>query len=356
MRRTSNLLGVSAYLLVAWLGAPGDHAYAQAATPSSAATLFDTHETLELRLETSYAAVRRNRTDPQYQPARLSYTGPDGALVATDLRVRARGKSRRENCSFPPLLLNFRTNSLAGTMLEGQDRLKLVTHCEPRTENAQYVLLEYLAYRVLNLVTEDGLRVRPVRVTYFDTERGREIAAGPGILLEDEEQFAARRGLTAIPDERVARTRYADESLALVETFQYFLGNTDWSALAGPAGSECCHNVVPLARADGVLLPIVYDFDSSGLVDADYALPAAGLPIDSVRTRVYRGSCRDPAALRASFAPFEARRTEIRALFETHPQLTERTRNKALGYVDAFYEAIADPRRVERDFRSSCAR
>lgn len=318
--------------------------------------MFDSDETLVLRLEAPFAALRRNRAEPEYQPARLTYTAPGGETVATELRVRARGKSRRATCSFPPLLLNFRTNALVGTVLEGQNRLKLVTHCEPRTENEQYVLLEYLAYRVLNLVTEESLRVRPVSVTYFDTGRGREIATGQGILLEDEEQFAERRGLRAIPDERLTRARYGEELLTLVETFEYFIGNTDWSALAGPAGTACCHNVVPLARADGVLVPVVYDFDSSGLVDAAYALPAVGLPIDRVRDRLYRGSCRDAAVLRASFAPFEAQRTAIRALFESHPQLTERSRNKALEYVDAFYEAIADPRRVERDFRSSCAR
>jgi hypothetical protein len=222
----------------------------------------------------------------------LSYGGPDGAVVAVDLRVRARGKSRLAACSFPPLRLNFRTGDLAGTVLEGQDRLKLVTHCEPREANAQWVHLEYLAYRVLNLVTESSLRARPVEVTYFDTEREREVASGPGILLEDEEQFAARQNLHPIEEQTVKRARYDQSALALVGAFQYFIGNTDWSALAASDGeSECCHNVIPLARNDGLLVPIVYDFDSSGIVDTSYALPDERLGISSVRQRLYRGTC-----------------------------------------------------------------
>ena len=317
--------------------------------------LFANDAPLALRLEAPFATVRRGGEDPEYSPARLSYAGPDGAAVSVDLRVRARGKSRRQVCSFPPLLLNFRTRDLAETVLEGQNRLKLVTHCEPRDENAQWVHLEYLAYRVLNLVTDASFRARPVEVTYFDTDRERKLVSAPGILLEDEELFAERHNLHAIADRTLTRSRYDESALVLLETFQYFIGNTDWSAFAGPGESVCCHNVVPLARDDGVLVPIAYDFDSSGIVDASYALPDERLRISTVRTRLYRGSCRDLATLRASFAPFEAHRDEIRALFADYPLLTERSRERALAYIEEFYNLIADPQRVERAFRSSCS-
>lgn len=354
MRRKSNLasfLPCFAAALVAW-AAPGS---AQVADAHALQPLFASDQAIDLRLELPFAAVTRGgNTD--YQPARLAYALPSGETIATDLRVRERGKSRRVACSFPPLLLNFRTGTLRGTLLEGQNRLKLVTHCEPREANAQFVHLEYLAYRVLNLVTDTSLRVRPVNVTYFDRDRGREIARGPGILLEDETSFAARSELASIDDERVERARYDAAALALVETFEYFIGNTDWSALAGPAGSKCCHNVVPLARADGVLLPIIYDFDASGIVDPPYALPDQRLRITSVRTRVYRGPCRDLAALRATFAPFEEKRAQIRELYEQYAPLAPKSRDKALAYIDDFYAVLADPKNVERAFRFSCAK
>lgn len=353
MRRKSNLPWILPCLASALAGVfaqPGDAQDARASAP-----LFSTDAPLTLRLEAPFAAVKRGSDDPEYSPARLSYARPDGTMFGVDLRVRVRGKSRRDICSFPPLLLNFRTRELAGTVLEGQDRLKLVTHCEPRDENAQWVHLEYLAYRVLNLVTDASLRARPVEVAYFDTERERELASHPGILLEDEELFAARQNLQPIADQSLKRTRYDESALVLLETFQYFIGNTDWSAFAGPAGSACCHNVVPLARDDGVLVPIAYDFDSSGIVDASYALPDERLRIGTVRERRYRGACQDLTALRASFAPFLDRRDEILALYQDYPPLTKRSREKALAYVEAFYDVIADPQRVERAFRSSCS-
>ena len=274
MRRKSYLPSVVACLASALLGMASQPSEAQVAELRAPGVLFSSDAPLTLRLEAPFTTVKRSSSDPQYSPARLSYVGPDGATVATDLRVRVRGKSRLIACSFPPLLLNFPTGDLDSTLLEDQNRLKLVTHCEPREANAQWVHLEYLAYRVLNLVTDASLRARPVEVTYFDTEREREVASGPGILLEDEERFAERQNWHPIKEPTLKRTRYDQSALALVGTFQYFIGNTDWSAVAASNGtSECCHNVVPFARDDGVLVPIVYDFDSSGIVNTSYALP-----------------------------------------------------------------------------------
>ena len=356
MRRKSNLPSIVVCLASTVVGVASQPSEAQVTETRPVGALFADDAPLALRLEGPFAAVKRSADDPQYSPARLSYVGSDGAAIALDLRVRARGKSRLAACSFPPLLLNFRTGELDDTLLEGQNRLKLVTHCEPRETNAQWVHLEYLAYRVLNLVTDSSLRARSVEVTYFDTEREREVASGPGILLEDEEQFAERQNWQLIKEQTLKRARYDQSALALVGTFQYFIGNTDWSAVAPSTGtSECCHNVIPLARNDGVLVPVVYDFDSSGIVDTSYALPDERLGINSVRQRLYRGTCLDPAALQASFEPFRTHRQEIRALYESYPKLTKRSRESALTYIDQFYEVLADPKRVERAFRSGCS-
>jgi hypothetical protein len=356
MRCKPNLPRIAACLLGALAGVASPPSEGQVTEARALGALFADDEPLTLRLEAPIATLKRSADDPQYSPGRLSYLGADGAAVAVDLRVRVRGKSRLAACSFPPLRLDIRTRDLVGTLLEGQNRLKLVTHCEPRAANAQWVYLEYLAYRVLNLVTRASLRARPVEVTYFDTERGREVASGPGILLEDEERFAERQNWHPIKEPTLNRARYDQSALALVAAFQYFIGNTDWSALAASSGdSECCHNVVPLARDDGMLVPIVYDFDSSGIVDTSYALPDERLGISTVRQRLYRGTCLDPAALQASLEPFLAQRQEIRALYESYPKLTKRSRDSALAYIDQFYQVLADPKRVDRAFRSGCS-
>jgi len=318
--------------------------------------LFTTDQRLSLRLEAPLRTILQQRNRPEYQPARMVAADADGTELAVDLRVRTRGKSRVKACEFPPLLLNFPGEQPAGSPFAGQNRLKLVTHCDASSSYEQYVLLERQIYRVLGLLTDATLRTRVVTVTYYDTERGREFATKVGFLIEDEERFAERLGVTTISDERVSAARYDPAALALLDVFQYFIGNTDWSALAAPAGESCCHNVVPFARADGLLVPVPYDFDSSGLVNAPYTLPDERLPIRSVRDRLYRGACREPAALKPVLDGFVARRAAIAALFGPAAGLAEKTAAQARSYIDDFYAVLDDPRRFQRAFEVGCDR
>jgi hypothetical protein len=314
-------------------------------------TLFDAATPFAIRLEAPFQTVLRQRDNPEYQPARV-VAGPGD--VAVDLRVRVRGKSRVKACEFPPLLLNFPKDQAEGSPFAGENRLKLVTHCDANNSFDQYNALERQTYRAYNLLTDASLRIRPVTVTYFDTGRKRELTTRAGFLIEDEERFAERLGMKTVPDERVDAARYDTAALALVDTFQYFVANTDWSALAAPAGSPCCHNVVPFVRADGMLVPVPYDFDASGLVDAPYALPDERLPIASVRQRLYRGRCREMTEFAAPFARFTEQRAAIEALFTPAAGLSEKAAKGAHDYIAAFYDTIGDPKKAERAFRVAC--
>ena len=77
--------------------------------------------------------------------------------------------------------------------------------------------------------------------------------------------------------------------MTLVAIFQYMIGNTDFGVSAN-------HNIILMQSAkDSTAKPIVvpYDFDYAGFVDAYYAVPNEGLPIENVRQRLYRGYYQD---------------------------------------------------------------
>ncbi len=321
---------------------------------AAAPALFETETVLELKLEAPLRIILRDRDDPQDQPARIVAAGEQGADVAIDLQVRVRGKSRKSNCEFPPLRLDFPREQPAGSPFAGENHLKLVTYCDANPNFEQYVRLERQAYRVLNLLTGASLGTRLVNVTYYDTERGREIATKVGFLIEDEDRFGERAGLTPVAVERVEAARYDPAALALVEVFQYFIGNTDWSAAGGAAGEKCCHNLVPYARADGVLVPVPYDFDSAGIVGAPYAVPNPSLPIQNVRQRFYRGACRELAALEPVFELFVAQRAAIAELFTPATGLTEKSAARANDYIDDFYAVLGERKQTEKQLRDPC--
>jgi hypothetical protein len=318
--------------------------------------LFATSEPLVLRLEAPFGAIKstKSKAKPEYTDGVLKLQ-EGGAEKAFDVRLRLRGHSRKELCDFPPLLLNFKTSDLKGSVLEGENKLKLVTHCKATAAFEQYLRLEYLSYRALNLLTDMSLRARPLTVTYYDTERKRELDTQPALFIEDEEGFAERKALTAVELQRIEAKQYDRDALGLVNMFEYFIGNTDWSAALGSQGSACCHNIVPYQRADGALVPVPYDFDSSGMVDTPYALPNERLKINSVRQRLYRGgSCESLADLEPRFAKFDAVKPQLLELFSTNSGLDKRNAASATSYINEFFDTRSDPKKVERAFRPGC--
>ena len=81
------------------------------------------------------------------------------------------------------------------------------------------------------------------------------------------------------------------------------------------ADEDCCHNVKLLEREGGVHLPVPYDFDMAGIVDARYADPPAALArehrLRSVRERLYRGFCAEREQLDAVLSMFTGKRDQI---------------------------------------------
>ena len=123
--------------------------------------LFASHELIEFTIETDYGDLRGDRSqESEYRPAILRMTDDTGAAREIDIRVRTRGRYRLENCRFPPLRVNFPRNSMGGTVFDGQNGIRLVSHCRDRDDDEQNVLKEYLVYRTFNLLTDESYRVR----------------------------------------------------------------------------------------------------------------------------------------------------------------------------------------------------
>lgn len=321
----------------------------------AAQPLFADHETLAVTIEAPLRAVQQERDSGEYHDGRLTVSD-DAGTHTLDLKLRARGKYRRQEktCSFPPIRLNFKKKQVEGTVFEGQDKLKLVTHCRSsRSDFEHYVLKEYLAYRILQVVTDRSFGVRLLRVAWRDSERPDENIEAYGFLIEDEERLGERLGLELADAGNVRPALLDPEQAALVAVFEFLIANTDFSLIAGPQGESCCHNVV-LYRDGQNYVPIPYDFDFSGLVNAPYAEPHPRLNMRSVRTRRYRGRCDHVELISPSVERFRAARGEIMQLIDSLSGLEERDREGVRRFVEKFYDSTDSERRIESRLVKRC--
>ena len=322
--------------------------------------LFQSAETIRLTISGPFGAIRRTaERSTDAHEASLSVVGAASETHAVRLSARGITRRRREVCAFPPLRVEFTQAPAAASLFSGQTRLKLVTHCRPAESFQQFVLLEYAAYRLLNTLSPRSLRVRLAAIDYVETGEDRPFASRLGFFVEDVDDAARRNALVEIDTGNVRVAQLSPRDAARFAIFQYMIGNLDWSMNAGPPGTECCHNAKLLgaaAGATGGLVPIPYDFDHSGLVDAPYATPPELVPVGSVRVRRYRGFCVHNEAAQAAAAEVRAARAELMAVLGAIPQLDARNRNRASAYLAGFFEEAGSAEEVASKLLRTCLR
>jgi hypothetical protein len=317
--------------------------------------LFSDQSTLDVELEGPFAFLARERPDEEEAEGKFRFVNADGETVEFDVQIRARGNWRRnpDICDFPPLRVNFKKSQTDNTLFDKQDKIKLVTHCNDNKSYSQAVVSEYLAYRIYNILTDYSYRVRLVNMTYVYTDRKEKINSY-AVLIEHKDRLGKRIGGEPVALERVEVTSVHPANLNLASVFQYFIGNTDFSPIATPPGEECCHNQALFTNEEGPYRSIPFDFDQTGLVDAQHAQPNPRFGLANVKVRLYRGRCVNNDLIPDTLQHFRDKRAEIEALIENQQELLPTTKRNMLKYVDSFYNVIDKPRRVEYRIIDAC--
>jgi hypothetical protein len=264
-----------------------------------------------------------------------------------DLQITARGMFRRVSgsCEFPPLRLTFRPEQVQRTLFQGLDELKLVTQCRRNYEHL--IALEYTVYRLFNVLTPYSFRTRPLRVTYRDTEDHRQEETQLNFLIEPIEEVARRnhKAVVELQSGAFDSTQLDPRSTAVVAVFAYMIGNLDWDLLHIAKGRSCCHNIKHVAAmgssTEGII-PVPYDFDQSGFVNAPYATPSPRFKVRSVRERVYRGYCSYNDQLPAVRDLFRQHQDALFAIIDGETRLSPERRTLARQYIEKFYAIVND--------------
>ncbi|MFL5485343.1 MAG: hypothetical protein ACJ793_06875 [Gemmatimonadaceae bacterium] len=313
--------------------------------------LYDSQDPLEVTLTTNIGRIRGDKGDnPPWRPATLSYVEADGGPVSVPLKARTRGIWRLKMCDFPPLRLNFSGATSKGTIFHKVDKPKLVSYCRDMDSYEQYILQEYQLYRIYNVLTPMSHKARLLKFSYADSGSGKIRAKRYGFLMEEPGALAARLDGKVLEQKGAAPADLDPFQSALFGVFQYFIGNTDFS-VGG------LHNVELFFSKDGsTVVPIAYDFDFAGVIDARYATPDERLGLRNVRQRLFRGYCTDAQAYEKVFALFKDKKNDIYALYtDSIGKLMDRgTVSETLKYFDDFYETISNPRSAKRSIIESC--
>ena len=330
---------------------------ASAAPPEAAKPLFASDEIIRITIRGPVDTIARASEESQARyPGTLTVAGTSDALP---IQLAQRGITRRKSdvCQFPPLRVTFTQPPAASSLFAGQRRLKLVTHCRAAENFQQFLLMEYAAYRLYNQLTPRSFRTRLAKIDYVD-DGGRPITSRVGFFIEDIDDVARRNGMReAKVGPRIPVTRLSPGDAGRVGVFEYMIGNLDWAMQAGPPGDNCCHNNLLIGEngsAATTLVPVPYDWDFSGLVDAPYASAPDSIAVSSVRQRRYRGFCRHNGEARAAIAASRAMQAPLMATFASVPGMDPKTIRKATAYLGGFFADIATDASAEAKLLKTC--
>ena len=312
--------------------------------------LFRSESIIDLKISMNVNEVIKDVKVRDSHDATLTYKNPDGTDEVFDIKVTVRGNSRTNTkvCRFPPLKLNFKKKKVANTIFDGQNKLKLVTHCNTRPINEEYILREYYVYKLQQLITPYCFKVRLCKISYEDSEGKYDPEPHYGFLIEDIDDLAERNGMVEY-DKEMPNQEVCDRvELDRLMFFQYLTGNLDWSI-------PNRHNFKIIANPDKPIpIAVPYDYDYTGIVNTSYAKVPESIDVPNVRTRVFRGLCRMEGGYDATKKYYQDLKPEIYALYQDSEYLSEKSISSTIKFIDDFYKVLDNPKLFDQKIFKAC--
>ena len=312
---------------------------------------FASDDLLQMTLAFDTREFIKSKFNPEYMDAVLTVKISETDSITQSIRLKARGEFRRTYCSFPPIMLKFKESDHdSGRVIQSKGTLKLVTHCNATSKFENTLLKEYLAYRMFNLVTPYSFRTRLVRVNYKDVNKAERSQTTYAFLIENEDQMAARNNAVIIDTKNVTQKHMIPSDMIRIAVYNYMIGNTDWSV-------PLQHNIKvlkSLTAPSDLAIPVAYDFDYSGFVDALYAVPHEQLPIKDVAERYYLGVCDRDEELNNVIDEFNVLQDKFMDTINNFEYLAKNHKKSVESYIDSFYKTTGHKNYLITDLNRTC--
>ena len=310
--------------------------------------LFRSTEPISLRATGSIKSIKKNSNDSTLVAGKFEYKqGDDWITVPVSSRVR--GNFRLKNCYFPPLKVKFKKQQVASTVFEGNKSLKLVLPCKNTSDKDRLIRREYLCYRFYQTLSPYyfSTRLAELQLTEVSRKKPRTYTMLT-FFVEDNSLVAKRMGGVVSEVKGVGPAAFEEKQSVRNDFFQYMIGNADWSAVYQ-------HNSNTLV-VDSKLIPLSYDFDMSGFVNAAYAqAKPTELGTGDVRERVYRGFCKSKSVMQEVRTEFLQKESLLYSIIDQHAaQFKDYDVSEMKNYLGGFFEILKKDYLFEQSIVSQC--
>lgn len=312
--------------------------------------LFEIKEPLNMTLKFSVKELQKTKFKEEYLPAEMTCHVDDNFEVTHAVRIRARGEIRKKICFAPMFWVNIRHSGIEAEDLADVSKLKMVTRCKSSTSHEYYVLREYLVYQIWNLLSPYGFNTRLVKLKIIDTSRKNKESDNWAFFIEPEAMMAERNNCMSIKSDRLSLKTVNREWMDKAAFFSYMIGQSDFSV----TGRHNLKILTPKEYGPTGFIPVPYDFDYCGFVDAEYATPGDNLGVESVRERYYLGACRSEEVYMKTISWLASYRDEIKELILSFEYMEESEKQYLVEYIESYFEESERSWFLDRKISPTC--
>lgn len=310
------------------------------------ADLFAEDEPLQIDVYSDYVSLLDDITDKRtYHDAKFTVKNASCAFNEMPIKLKTRGhfRLRKQTCNFPPLRFKFEDDHSKGTIFQGQNKVKYVSHCQNfKKHYEQHTLEEFLVYKMYNVFTDYSYQVRLAKSNFIDTN-GRDTIQRYGFFIEDKSHLANRLGRQVLKFRNIKQYQVLRSNILVLSLFQCMIGNCDWDI-------SRLHNIDLMAVNEHSLpVAVPYDFDWSAIIGHDYFVPDPQIDLESKYQRRYKSYRWTEEEFEVAFATFYEHQDDLVNLISDFKILDRENRMRMLDYISKFYDLISSKTDV-KDF------
>jgi hypothetical protein len=209
-----------------------------------------------------------------------------------------------------------------------------------------------LCYRLYEEITPYSFKTRLGNIDLTE-QRGKKKRNFQlkGILIEDVDKTAKRLNAKTLDAAVVPPQAMHDTAALRFDFFQFLIANTDWS-------KSYQHNS-KLIYQHPYYIPMPYDFDMSGVVDAPYAVVSMvgdqKLPIEHVTERYYRGYCKPLSLTQYMRKEYLAKEEKLLSIpNELKEELPGKEISEIRDYLEEFFTILKDDQAFNDEIVEHC--
>jgi hypothetical protein len=303
--------------------------------------LFGSDDILEITLSLDLASFLKKTDRNQTYDALMTMHFSDADSVQDKVTISYRGESRYERCRIPPARVIFKKPLYEASDSSKLKSIKLVNQCQQGSEYKNFVIREYLVYRLYEVLTDTCFRTRLLKISYIDANRKRKPMVQYGIFLEPDPLLARRTKMIQVKTGSVSQRHMMPAMIDRIAIFNYMVSNWDWSVPGQ-------HNIKVFTSTsfsgEQLGVPVPYDFDLTGVVNADYAIPLPESGLKTNRDRRYSGMCRTKETFRDALMLFLDNKDDFYAVIDEFPYIDKVAKKDIIMFLDEFFDQFQKER------------